>query len=144
MHKICQNCEHRILAECPGLDDENILTTGCFLENVYGLATNSEQLALQENTYNKSPADWTPEERHEVFLRDVIGLDVHINGVRSELYPFWNLRRNISVLHQLEIYQLLNVNLTLKDYDPESFYAGMPKPTAKDIRIVKKLLDKPN
>lgn len=133
----CQNCEHRILNECIGFDKP--VDCGSFLDNIYGLASNSKELADMEQGYKarSNIANATPEELKEMIISDVLNIDVHLYGIKSECFPVWNFRRAISVIHQLEIYQRLNVNLTLNDYRGESFYAGIPSLTPDDIRIFK-------
>lgn len=143
MNKICKNCEHRILSECPGAD-EGLSVESCFLDNQYGLASDSAELRLMSSSYS-GRHNWvtiTREQAEEALVADIIGLDVHLDGVKSPLFGVWNVRRAICALHQLEMYQMLNVKLTLADYCGESFYAGMPKLTAKFMRKVKQWLKK--
>lgn len=142
MHHICQDCEKRIMSECCGLDTgtPDKYTESCYLENVYGLAADSGFLQSMEEAYKKDAADWTPEEARIAYLRDICGMDVHMLGDQSPLYPLWNLFRSVSVLHCLEIYQMLDVTLTLKDTRGESFYAGIPQVSPEDIRGAKRVL----
>ena len=130
----CNNCEHYILGECIGLEGIKLDLSSCFLDNQYGLATNSTELKELENTYKKLG------DIKDIIIADVINLDVHTNKTKSELYQVWNLRRNISITHILEICQLLNVNLRLDDIRGESFYAGIPRTTANDVRVAKNYL----
>ena len=144
MKEICQTCEHRLLSECKGSPDNapDIHTDVCYLENIYGLALDSSYLENNVNAYRKKAIDWTPEETKAAFLKEICTIDVHLHGTNSELYPLWNLGRAISVLGCLEIYSILNVTLTLEDTKGESFYAGIPQVSAKDIRLAKKYLKK--
>ncbi len=139
----CQNCEHRILSECPGLDaDYTGIQPACFLDNIYGLASDSPELSLMSSSYTARSdiPNMTKEQFREMLLSDVLGYDVYLHKTKSPLYKFWNIRRAIAVIHQLEIYQMLNVNMTLKDYCGESFYVGIPKLTALFVRKVKNWL----
>lgn len=136
----CRDCEHYILSECEGIFDAPKLEKVCFLDNQYGLASDSKDLALMGSAYGRDAADWTPEEVEEALLKAVLGHDVHMLKTESKLFPYWNLRRAISVTHQLEMYQRLNVNLRLGDVRAESFYAGIPNLTPDNIRAAKEYL----
>ena len=142
MQMNCKDCEHYILNNCEGILDTKLDLSGCFLDNQYGLASNSEDLALQERVYKKrnNPENLTFAEFKEAFISAVINKDVHLLKTDSPLFPFWNLRRAISVTHQLEIYQQLNVKLRLNDIRGESFYAGIPSLTSMDIKNAKEYL----
>jgi hypothetical protein len=142
MKEKCKNCEKYLLSECVGMGDDapDIHIESCYLENIYGLAGKSDLLNNMEQAYRKDAADWTEDECRIAYLREVAGLDVHMNGTNSKLFPLWNLFRSISVLHCLEIYQMLDVSLTLKDTRGESFYAGIPQVTPEDIRGAKRVL----
>jgi len=119
----------------------DMYTGACFLDNVYGLSTSTDDLELMQSTYQKSVNELTDVEWHEKFIAEAIGMDIMLSGKESILYPFWVLRRSIAITHQLEMYQKLGVTLTLQDYCPESFYAGIPKPTASDIKRAKEYLN---
>lgn len=142
MKQKCQDCEHRLLSECNGVADNTPDTQleVCYLENIYGLATYSDYLVEAENAYKKDAGDWTLAEAKMAYIKAVCGGDVLMNGINSSLYPLWNLYRSISVLHCLEIYQMLNVTLTLEHTKGESFYAGIPQVSADDIKMAKKYL----
>ena len=143
MHDKCRLCEHHLLSECIGLDDDmpDIYTESCFIEDIYNLAAD-KYVDLQRRAYSKDPGDWTKEECEASYLKTISTGDVMLYGTDSVLYPLWNLNRSISVMHCLEIYKLLDVTLTLKDTVGESFYAGIPTVSADDIRQAKKYLGK--
>ena len=40
----------------------------------------------------------------------------------------WKILQSVSIEHHKSIYSQLGIKLSLKDYDPESWYGGMPHP----------------
>ena len=138
----CTKCEKYLFSECKGMEDSapDSHIEVCFIEDIYNTAAD-EFLDLQRRAYSKDPGDWTPEECEASYLRAICGGDVMLHGTNSTLFPLWNLTRSISVYSCLEIYKILNVNLTLGDTKGESFYAGIPPVSANDIRKAKKVLE---
>jgi hypothetical protein len=66
--------------------------------------------------------------------------------IASEFHPdkfpsvvVWGMKRACSVASAQEIYDLLNVKLTVKDIRGETFYAGFPTPEENDIELGKLL-----
>ena len=124
----CRNCEHYIFSECPGCLEpqyDNLICVS-FLDNIYNCPSREKVMSEMETEYRnrqKSISELSDNEIKRQMLTGIINMDVHLYGTYSEFYPFWNFNRAVSTLEMLETYQRLNVQLTLKDFKGESFYA---------------------
>jgi arginyl-tRNA synthetase len=50
-------------------------------------------------------------------------------------YAIWKIIRAISIAEMQDMYDILNVNLTVDDIRGESFYSGIPQPTEQDLEL---------
>jgi len=67
-----------------------------------------------------------------------------INSIDPEsIYAIstWGIQRAVSLAAMQDIYDKLNVKLTVNDVVGESFYMGFPLPTDNDVELGKKLLE---
>lgn len=55
-------------------------------------------------------------------------------------YFIWRITRAVSLAHCFQIYDLLNVKMSLEDCRGETFYVGIPPVTEEELELGKKLL----
>lgn len=130
----CKNCEHYILSECNGFPEGTPLDlSGCYLENVYGLKA-ERMVGELADTYKEATAEYhnNPDFRKKA---DAITLDLYKNKTKSRYYPLWRMLAIVGTKHVLDMCHRLNVDMRLDHIRGESFYAGIPRITAEEIKF---------
>ena len=133
---ICDKCERFLLEECAGGISNS--SCGSFLENIYGIRK-IERILLEdvEDIYKQAVKFGDKEKANKALV------ELQSKNNKHYLFLHWFLL-HLSIKAQLENYRRLNVNLTIKDYTPESFFAGIPKPTEESLKLFNQFIDSCN
>lgn len=81
---------------------------------------------------------------HQKLLMDGSKLDPNKELTGNEkailgYYLLWRFVRAISVAHIFDIYEMLNVKMSISDCRGETFYAGIPQVTKEEVDFVRTL-----
>ena len=69
------------------------------------------------------------------FWASLIGSEMDASSLAAIVS--WGIKRAASIAHCQDIYDMLNVKLTVRDIRRESFYAGFPSPDEQDLELGK-------